>query len=264
MALLNPVNALVVPFLFIVTVPLAIFASITTMLAFSVLMFRVLLVYFDLALQLIPFWTHGRRQSISIDTQSPAISPTSRLSSGRTSPTTPHAPSVMFNEHRSIPRSRSARRRRPSSASITSGGTITPKSENGAMAGVNTAMMAPVGVIDRDFEGVGGWRLDDDDNWMKINSRLELPVERATSRHHQRSQSGGLAMLGEASWVRSPKSTSRKAVSPSDRERDRWAVSPNSGRARSSVNGSLALTTFDGPPSYFNELSPGQGRRVAV
>jgi hypothetical protein len=46
----------------------------------------------------------------------------------------------------------------------------------------------------RDYEGVGGWRLDkssDDDDalWTGINSRLELPADH--TRRHYRSSTGG-------------------------------------------------------------------------
>lgn len=50
----------------------------------------------------------------------------------------------------------------------------------------------------RDFEGVGGWRLnnpnseEEDALWTKINSRLELPAEHG--RRHKRSLTGGMEM----------------------------------------------------------------------
>ena len=52
--------------------------------------------------------------------------------------------------------------------------------------------------LERDFEGVGGWRLDSTDNdtdeqqWHTLNSRLENPYRR----HHFRSQSGGAVLSG--------------------------------------------------------------------
>lgn len=56
----NPVYGLMVPFLCVVTLPLAIFAGITTTLAFSVLMFRVMVVYLDIAVSLVPQYLMGR------------------------------------------------------------------------------------------------------------------------------------------------------------------------------------------------------------
>jgi hypothetical protein len=46
--------------------------------------------------------------------------------------------------------------------------------------------------LERDFEGLGGWRLEDADEqeqWYKLNARLENPYRR----HHFRSQSGPAA-----------------------------------------------------------------------
>lgn len=52
---------------------------------------------------------------------------------------------------------------------------------------------APGTPVNRDFEGVGGWRYpadhDDQSLWMNMNSRLELT--RAFGRHHRRSTTGG-------------------------------------------------------------------------
>lgn len=59
----NPVYGLMVPFLCVVTLPLAIFAGITTTLAFSVLMFRVMLGYLDIVVSLVPQYLMGRSGS---------------------------------------------------------------------------------------------------------------------------------------------------------------------------------------------------------
>lgn len=52
------------------------------------------------------------------------------------------------------------------------------------------------GGMERDFEGVGGWRVpgsdDDDVLWTSMNSRLELPaIVDERKRHHQRSLTSG-------------------------------------------------------------------------
>lgn len=52
------------------------------------------------------------------------------------------------------------------------------------------------GGVERDFEGVGGWRVpgsdDDDVLWTSMNSRLELPaLPDERKRHHQRSLTSG-------------------------------------------------------------------------
>ncbi|KAG5972406.1 hypothetical protein E4U58_006616 [Claviceps cyperi] len=65
MALLNPVYAFVIPFLFFVTAPLALLAGITTTLTFGLLMSRVIIMSLDVALSFIPqplvrFTSHRR------------------------------------------------------------------------------------------------------------------------------------------------------------------------------------------------------------
>lgn len=161
MALISPVHAAIVPFLCIVTVPLAIFAGLTTTLAFAVLICRVVIVYLDIAVQVLHNSFGGLKVPSHLQqaTSRPNSRPPSRVSS--------------FAALR-------RRRRRPSSVSILTGGTVTPDAGLGL-----TPSIGP----NRDYEGVGGWRTgDDDDIWTTINSRLELP-DRHT-RHHHRSPSG--------------------------------------------------------------------------
>lgn len=71
----------------------------------------------------------------------------------------------------------------------------------------------------RDYEGVGGWRLDDsgsDDDalWTNMNSRLELPANHGR-RHHQRSLTASSLPSPELK-NRSPEATmnSSKARTP--------------------------------------------------
>lgn len=223
MAILNPVYGLIVPFLFFVTIPLAILAGITTTLAFSVLMFRVALVYVDIAVNMVPQYVAGRpvyplfrgyaSASSTVTPAEPATSstPASLLllpisggngsGSGHSSPTTSRqqaaAAATVVRRHR---------RRRTSGASYHSIGSVTPTEDhgNGNGNGISgggskrgsVVMMLPPSVgIDRDFEGVGGWRLDgkgaadDEDAWTHINSRLSLPLDHHW-RHHHRSPSG--------------------------------------------------------------------------
>lgn len=59
--------------------------------------------------------------------------------------------------------------------------------------------------ITRDFEGVGGWRLDSGETdeevlWTSINSRLELPADHGR-RHHRRSLTSG-SLPGERRGTR--------------------------------------------------------------
>lgn len=185
MAVLNPVYAFIVPFLFIVTVPLAVFAGLTTTVAFSVLMLRVLAAYIDVALSLLPQYLSvgrnkprpyrpgGRRPPQLQRFASPvptATTGTTALSSSSNSP-----PSATPTPLR--------RRRRRRSSSALSATSLTPAASETALG-----LMPSIGP-ERDFEGVGGWRLGDDndvDVWTTLNSRLELPDKQhhSTRSHH--------------------------------------------------------------------------------
>lgn len=269
MAILNPVYGLIVPFLFVVTIPLAIFAGITTTLAFSVLMFRVAVVYIDIFVRMIPQYVTGMRFSplsprylnafIANRNTSPSIRPISPAgtSSGHSTP-----PLTIATNSRVIHPVRHHRRRRTSGASFASVGSITPiddNTNNGLHAGNKRDSFAVVSSLnmDRDFEGVGGWRLngrhaDYDDAWAQLNSRLELPLE-SQRRHHHRSPSGGGATTpggaGEYLVMKSPRAMRSMDTSPESasrrgrerREKDGLVtgistVSPNSSRQRTPTN----------------------------
>jgi len=165
MSLVNPTYAIILPFLFIFTIPFAIFATLTTILAFSILLFRVIIIYVDLALAVIPHYLLGFRSSSDTPSRLPKsksfTTPNLTLGNGR-------------------------RKRRSSTSSNFSGGTITPVSGDTGLA--FSQSIGPT----RDFEGVGGWRLgdpsDDDALWTNINGRLELPAHH--ERRHRRSFTG--------------------------------------------------------------------------
>jgi hypothetical protein len=165
MALLNfnPLYTLTLPILILFSLPVALFACITTIIAFNILLFRVTLIYIDLAAAVIPYYLLG-------------ITP--RPSQPPKKPSSPTA----------VP----SRRRNRRSSSL-SAGSLTPTSTSNSVLGLSQSV-GPT----RDFEGVGGWRLDnpnseeDEALWTKINSRLELPAEHG--RRHRRSLTGGLEM----------------------------------------------------------------------
>ena len=166
MALLNPIYALILPFLFIFTIPLAIFASFTTIFAFSILTFRIVIVYIELAIAVIPLYVLGAK---------PAPKPLPRINSFPNSSGSPTA---------------RRKRRGSTSSSLSATGSLTPVSSETIMG-----LSQSVGAI-RDFEGVGGWRFDngsdeDDALWTKINSRLELPAD-YTRRHHRSLTAGSM------------------------------------------------------------------------
>lgn len=290
MALLNPVYGLIVPFLFVVTIPLAIFAGITTTLAFSVLMFRVAVVYIDIAVNMVPQYVTGRRMypfprgyatsllsTAAAASSIPPPSPVdSRAGSGHSTP----SPTVAANRTPA----RHHRRRRTSGASFASIGSITPIEDGNSLGGSmrNSFMMVPSIGMDRDFEGVGGWRLngknaDDDDAWTQLNSRLELPLDHQRRQHH-RSPSGGGATTpggtGDYLMMKSPRATRSKEGSPEsgakrgrERKEKGAGMSPNSSRQRT-PNGlpqmPPPLTAIDTDTSYFPPMaSPKSSRRSA-
>jgi hypothetical protein len=157
----NPMYLLGPPLLLLVSIPLAIFATITTTVAITALTIRVSIVYFELGVALIHAY-------LLPPPQKPLPS---RSSPKRASPTHP----------------RTRRSSIASAASLDQPQRIHRKSDS---------FVSLIGTSDvtRDFEGVGGWRVSGGDDeealWMGINSRLELPTARP-KRRHQRSLTGG-------------------------------------------------------------------------
>lgn len=173
MALLSPAYSLILPFLFLFTIPIALFATLTTIAAFSVLLFRVALVYIELALAVIPYYVLGSRAAVPRNSTISKYNPTPAPSARR-------------------------RKRRGSSSSALSAGSITPIAQTDGALGISPS----IGLA-RDYEGVGGWRLgegseDEDALWTNINSRLELPAEQHVRRHRRSLTSGSVpAGVGE-------------------------------------------------------------------
>lgn len=148
------------PFALAICIPLAFFAVITTIIASSILAVRVFLVYLELVFAVI------FQYLLPSDTTRTTLS--RRHSSHN----------VTFNTSRSPTPPIRRRSRRLSNASLTP-----------AASSVSLPVPRSIGSA-RDFEGVGGWRLDgpsedDDHAWTNINSRLELPAE-SPRRHHRR------------------------------------------------------------------------------
>ncbi|KAH6996568.1 hypothetical protein BKA56DRAFT_666773 [Ilyonectria sp. MPI-CAGE-AT-0026] len=228
MALLNPVYAFVVPFLFVVTVPLAVFAGITTTVAFSVLILRVLAVYLDVAISLIPHYLGGRKPR-PYHPHPPRLEALNAI--------TTHFSSSSNSTASNTPLRR--RRRRRSSSAI-SGTSLTPAASETALG-----LLPSIGP-ERDFEGVGGWRVADDDGWTTINSRLELP-----DKHHARNSHrppSGPTTPGEGPCLM------MKSRAPSP-ETKRTSASPNSSRTRTPSGPRIAFATKPLVDSYFPMLT---------
>ncbi|KAF2837300.1 hypothetical protein M501DRAFT_1018208 [Patellaria atrata CBS 101060] len=159
LTILNP------PLLLLISIPLALFATLTTTLAFTTLFIRVSIVYFELGIALLHSWVCVSKPHSKPPNQKPFKSSRSRS----------HTPTAT-----SSPPNTSHKRRPSSVVSTSSLSTLLPNNTN------------------RDFEGVGGWRItssssEEEALWMGMNARLELPAER----RHTRSLTGGSQRL---SW----------------------------------------------------------------
>lgn len=224
MALFNPLYALVIPSLCLVTVPLAILAGITTTLAFSVLLLRVLVVYLEMALSLVP-------QSFSSLTT-------------RTFPqtiTTTASPLPLASPLRRQQQQPNHRRRRSSASGLS--GSASSISERGL------GLIPSVGA-ERDFEGVGGWRVggaEDDELWTTVNPRLEMP-ERSFGggRHHHRTPSGPTTP-GEGGFLM----MKGRTRSPETGGSMKTPTSPNSSRARTPTGPRITFTGMGQADGYF-------------
>ena len=125
--MLSLVFLLLSPILLLVSIPLSLFAALTTTLAFSTLFFRALLVYAELGAVLI------RNQFASQHANAKPLSPTPMASAG-----------LGGKQHRH-------KSRRSSAGSESNGGSSAPQNWD-----TGFGVYSGAGVI-RDFEGVGGW-----------------------------------------------------------------------------------------------------------
>lgn len=245
MALLNPLQLLVFPFLLVVSLPLAMFAGATTILAFVVLFMRLFFVYFDVGLETLRYVLLGHQQG-----QQRLVSP-----AGSRRPSAPTSPRLSRSASPREASPPSQWRRRSRAGSVAN---ITPLM--GSLGGVS---IAPKSSLDRDFEGVGGWRNNadpaDEHAWESLNSRLEIPDQR----HHHRSQSTTAALLGVK--VSAPglcKSPSVIAISPPDLRKGS-ASSPNSSRSRTPTRRMEGFTTLE-RDDYFASYAVPTMRKLVV
>lgn len=158
--LTSPLYLLGPPLLLVVSIPLTIFACVTTTVAVSLLAIRVSAVYIDLALTLLRVYLFPE-------------------------PPTP-VPKRPPPPHESPRPPRSFRR-----TSISSQDTAVPAARIHTKSGSSVSLINANEMISmRDYEGVGGWRLYEDEQeealWMGMNSRLELPLATTPKRHQRR------------------------------------------------------------------------------
>jgi hypothetical protein len=174
----NPLYALAPFVLLVVSIPLAIFATITTTMAISLLACRAAIVYVQLTVALLEAW----------------INPSSSNTPAITYPTPPTSSPNIHRHHRIY-----------HGSSASSQETIVPASRATHTAS-NSSKFTPFASTSettRDFEGVGGWRTPGNDDeealWMGINSRLQLAADIAPRRHH-RSLTGASSPGQRRSW----------------------------------------------------------------
>lgn len=177
---MSPLSLLGPGILLSLSIPLFLLASITTFAACVTLLVRVGMVYFDLGTAILRSWLFGISKSAAsgqlnleefyrkqqAETEARLRNARSRASGSRNAFRFQHATATPTSTR--IPRSSttSAQATKPSRrhASTTSLVAFTPQTQQ------------------RDFEGVGGWRVlgsdedQDDAIWMGLNSRLELPT----------------------------------------------------------------------------------------
>ncbi|RYC54762.1 hypothetical protein CHU98_g11445 [Xylaria longipes] len=182
MPFFNPVKFFVFPFAFVVALPLAICAGVTTVFAFMVLFLRLFLVYFDVGLETLRdvLLGHATQGRYITSRGTLAIAPDSSADSTPL----PSPPATTFRHWR--------RPKRPVSGGGSGSGSVTPVLGFDGLSGVSPSIG-----LERDFEGIGGWRLEsvNEQQWYNLNSRLENPYRR----HHFRSQSGGAVLSGHTS-----------------------------------------------------------------
>jgi hypothetical protein len=174
----NPLYTLAPFILLVVSLPLAIFATVTTSLAISLLACRAAIVYVQLTVALVGAW----------------IDPSSSNTSPITYPTPPTSSPNMHRLHRIY-----------HGNSTSSQETIAPANRATHIPS-NSAKFIPFASTSettRDFEGVGGWRIPGNDDeealWMGINSRLQLAADIAPRRNH-RSSTGASSPGQRRSW----------------------------------------------------------------
>ncbi|MCJ1256520.1 hypothetical protein MMC24_004341 [Lignoscripta atroalba] len=163
------VYILLSPFLLAVSIPLAGFALLTTTLAFSTLFIRVIIVYIELGIAVV----HNQ-----FVVPPSTTTPTTKSRRSSLAPDCIHA--------------RRKSRRSSTGSGQSEADSTTPKILDTPNLGIYSGT-----AIDRDFEGVGGWRFpgpDDEEDvlWTSMNSRLELPAKVGErQRKHQRSLTSG-------------------------------------------------------------------------
>lgn len=229
--------------------PLTIFAAITTTLALSTLFLRALFAYAELAAFLAGNQLALRSLQLIIHSGSSSAS-TSTNSSSAEDP-----PIISSN---GLDRSDSRRSTLSHRSSTSSNGLLTPRlvgesnMSGGGIYGRNSA-----GVFgQRDFEGVGGWSMEDSDDedrvpWAVMNTRLELPCHVA----HERRDTDHCRSGSSLSFIPT-RPTSWHALTPSSSRRTSWHAQTLSGSACSNRGGDYITTKRSSRPISWHAKTP--------
>jgi len=232
----NPLYLFGPVIIIVLSIPLALFAVVTTGLALTALTIRVSIVYIELALAVAQSWLYSKPHKKPLDLQYVTTG-------GSSSP---------------------QRQRRPRSSIASSTASSQDLTEPPKAPTKSDSWASLVGTQqeNRDYEGVGGWRLttddgQDDELWIGMNSRLELP---ATAGGHRRSltsssQRFGLSMSPVQSRARTPSFTAENRQEYFDSQHHNRKTEGPSGMKskdslrRKSLSGSSNSSTSSGRAS---------------
>lgn len=173
------------PLALLISIPFALMAWITTTIAITVLLCRATVVYIELAIVIVPHYLFG-----AVLSDPPAVK-------------------TVAVQSVNTPR----RKRRQSSSSTLSSSAELQRPHTEAV--VN---LAPSIGVTRDFEGLGGWRLDgasdDEGPWLRSSVDMDPPpVQEATKRHHHRSLTSGAVSRVKSRLHRSYSEEARMNIS---------------------------------------------------
>jgi len=247
-----PLTVALPPLLLLISLPLAILAALTTYLAFATLTIRLSIVYVELGGALLRSWLFS-----PVSKTPPSKSPALHISTSNTSlaqqrrsrrnSTASHGSTEHLQAFRTP--GYSYHHRNDSLASLLGAGAHGPA---------------------RDYEGIGGWRDEDDDPdrealWLGMNKRLELPAA-PPARRHRRSGTGsshGSLIGGNASQIHiagnaGAESTKRWSYGSGIWSPETLRMSPVQSRARTpSVTDRVVLSTQgQDDESYFAMSMP--------
>lgn len=236
------------PALIFFSLPIIILAAFTTTLALSTLFLRALFAYAELAAVLARNQIALRSSQLLIHTGS-SLASTSTNSSSAEDPLTASS--------NGLDRSDSRRSKLSHRSSISSDGPLTPRPvgvSGGGIYGRNSA-----GVFgQRDFEGVGGWSMEDSDDedrvpWAVTNTRLELPSHVA----HERQDANYRHSRSSLSFIPT-RPTSWHALTPSSSRPSSWhAKSPSGSTWSNSVGDCFSTKQLSRPLSWHVKTPSG-------